>query len=107
MPASRSSCPTCSTWPSAGCSLPTRLRWTPASSCRRSPSCCPRTACVVDDDSGDDDNLHDNGAKGVFIRPSVEVVGGRALLPDANLIRPGPNSFTHELISDQPYWYED
>ena len=36
-------------------------------------------------------------------RPVPQVLPDEALIPAANLVRPPPNRFTHELTVDQPY----
>jgi hypothetical protein len=43
----------------------------------------------------------------VVVRPPIEVVDPDALVPDANLVRPPPNRFTHELTRDEPFRYQD
>lgn len=40
-----------------------------------------------------------------FERPKMTVLPASALVPDANLVRPPPTHFTHELASAQPYFY--
>jgi len=41
-----------------------------------------------------------------MLRPDAEVLDGAALIPAANLIKPPPNQFTHELRQSQPYFYQ-
>jgi hypothetical protein len=41
-----------------------------------------------------------------FLRPDAKVLDESALVPVANLISPAPNQFTHEVTSDQPYYYK-
>jgi hypothetical protein len=41
-----------------------------------------------------------------FLRPEARVLEESALVPAANLISPAPNQFTHEVTSDQPYYYK-
>lgn len=42
-----------------------------------------------------------------FLRPEPEILAARSLVPDANLIRPAPTRFTHEVVGDTPYSYRD
>ena len=44
---------------------------------------------------------------GQMIRPKATVLPESALVPERNLIQPPPNQFTHEVISEQPYYYKD
>ena len=44
---------------------------------------------------------------GRILRPDAEVLDRAALIPAANLIKPPPNQFTHELRQSQPYFYQD
>ena len=37
-----------------------------------------------------------------MLRPDHVVLGEGVLLPTANVIRPPPNRFTHEMITDEP-----
>jgi hypothetical protein len=41
-----------------------------------------------------------------FTRPPVSILPEEALVPARNVISPPPNQFTHELTSDQPYYFE-
>lgn len=43
---------------------------------------------------------------GVVRRPKPSVLSDDALVPEANLIRPPPNRFTHELAVDEPYRFD-
>ena len=43
---------------------------------------------------------------GVMLRPEALVLGGEALIPESNIVRPAPNRFTHELIVDEPYRFD-
>ena len=43
---------------------------------------------------------------GRVLRPEAVVVGDEALVPEANVIRPAPNRFTHELIVGEPFWFD-
>ena len=38
-----------------------------------------------------------------MLRPEPRVLADEALVPDANVISPPPNRFTHELVRDEPY----
>jgi hypothetical protein len=38
-----------------------------------------------------------------MLRPESQVLGDKTLIPEANLVRPPPNRFTHELGVDEPY----
>jgi hypothetical protein len=38
-------------------------------------------------------------------RPKAVVLPANAVVPDANLVRPPPNQFTHELVRDQAYYF--
>ncbi|MEK7702650.1 MAG: hypothetical protein AAB317_01640 [Nitrospirota bacterium] len=40
-----------------------------------------------------------------MIRPKMNVLSESAVVPDRNLIRPTPTQFTHEVKSEQPYYY--
>lgn len=40
-----------------------------------------------------------------FTRPLAEVLDEGSLVPEANLISPPPNQFTHVLTRAQPYYY--
>ena len=42
---------------------------------------------------------------GRIVRPKASVLPKSALIPDKNLIQPPPNHFTHQVKSDQPYFY--
>jgi len=44
---------------------------------------------------------------GRILRPDAEVLDRAALIPAANLIKPAPNQFTHEIRQSQPYFYQD
>jgi hypothetical protein len=41
-----------------------------------------------------------------MLRPEFVVVPDDALVPDANVIRPAPSRYTHELIDDEPYHFD-
>jgi hypothetical protein len=41
-----------------------------------------------------------------MLRPEAKVLGDEALVPAANLVRPPPNRFTHELAVDEPYRFD-
>jgi hypothetical protein len=47
----------------------------------------------------------DPGA-GTMLRPAARVLPDRTLVPEANLVRPPPNRFTHELVVDEAYRFE-
>ena len=38
-----------------------------------------------------------------MLRPEARVLDDEALVPQASLVRPPPNRFTHELVVDEPY----
>lgn len=40
------------------------------------------------------------------IRPHARVLKEDALVPSRNLISPKPTEFTHELIGEQPYYFD-
>ncbi len=40
-----------------------------------------------------------------FIRPKATVLPDSATIPDANLIRPAPDRFSHRVRAPQPYYY--
>jgi hypothetical protein len=42
---------------------------------------------------------------GEFTRPERRVLGDKSLVPEANVVAPPPNQFTHELARDEPYFY--
>jgi hypothetical protein len=58
-----------------------------------------RTAFGEREDSAED--------AGRFLRPPVEMVAPAFLVPDSNLIQPPPNRFTHELVRDEPFRYDE
>ena len=41
-----------------------------------------------------------------MLRPDFVVVPDDSLVPEANTIRPAPNRFTHELVDDEPYYFD-
>ncbi len=41
-----------------------------------------------------------------MLRPEAVVLGEEALVPASNLVQPPPNRFTHELVVDEPYWFD-
>jgi len=41
-----------------------------------------------------------------MLRPEAKMLGDEALVPAANLVRPPPNRFTHELALDEPYHFD-
>jgi hypothetical protein len=41
-----------------------------------------------------------------WLRPKVTVLEEKALVPDANVITPAPNRFTHELVTDEPFRFD-
>jgi hypothetical protein len=43
---------------------------------------------------------------GTMLRPEARVLADETLVPNANLIRPPPNRFTHELVVDEPYRFD-
>jgi hypothetical protein len=43
---------------------------------------------------------------GRVVRPEYVVLGEGALVPAANVVRPPPNRFTHELVVDEPYRFD-
>jgi len=40
-------------------------------------------------------------------RPKASVLPEAAMVPERNLLDPPPNKFTHEVKSEQPYYYGD
>jgi hypothetical protein len=44
---------------------------------------------------------------GRVLRPKPNVLSDRALVPEARLIKPPPNQFTHVVLRAQPYYYGD
>ncbi len=42
---------------------------------------------------------------GEMSRPKPEVLPASSLIPDANLIAPAPNQFTHEIVRRAPFYY--
>ncbi len=40
-----------------------------------------------------------------MIRPQATVLPESAQLPDRNMLNPPPNQFTHEIATEQPYYY--
>jgi hypothetical protein len=53
---------------------------------------------------GDESNTEPD--PGVILRPEAVVLGGEALIPESNIVRPVPNRFTHELVVDEPYHFD-
>jgi hypothetical protein len=43
---------------------------------------------------------------GRVLRPEYVVLGEGCLVPAANVVRPPPNRFTHELVADEPYQFD-
>jgi hypothetical protein len=43
---------------------------------------------------------------GVMLRPDQVVLPDEAVVPDSNLVEPAPTRFTHELVADEPYWFD-
>jgi hypothetical protein len=43
---------------------------------------------------------------GRVLRPEYVVLGEEAVVPAANVVRPPPNRFTHELVADEPYYFD-
>jgi hypothetical protein len=43
---------------------------------------------------------------GIVLRPDMVELEDQALVPDHNLIRPAPTRFTHELVVDEPYYFD-
>lgn len=41
-----------------------------------------------------------------MLRPKARVLADETLVPEANLVRPPPNRFTHELAVDEPYRFD-
>lgn len=44
---------------------------------------------------------------GVMLRPEATILGDESLVPEANIVRPAPNRFTHELSVDEPYRFDE
>jgi hypothetical protein len=42
----------------------------------------------------------------VIPHEDVVEIDDEAVIPDHNLIRPPPTHFTHQLIVDEPYWFD-
>ena len=40
-----------------------------------------------------------------FERPPIEVLSESDAIPEDHLVEP-PEEFTHELVRDEPYWYD-
>jgi hypothetical protein len=49
---------------------------------------------------------HDDGHDHGVLRPDAVVLGEETLVPALNVVRPAPNSFTHVLLVDEPYWFD-
>src|SRR5687767_12515009 len=45
--------------------------------------------------------------RGRMLRPRPVVLSKAALVPEAHLIKPPPNQYTHTLMRRQPYFYGD
>lgn len=43
----------------------------------------------------------------LIIRPPITVLPETAQVPDRNLLMPPPNVFTHELLANCPYYYNE
>jgi hypothetical protein len=41
-----------------------------------------------------------------MLRPETVVLSDEAVVPEANVIRPAPNRFTHRLLVDEPYRFD-
>src|SRR5215211_6011998 len=89
----------------------TPRRSTSASCCPSSPRLCPPTASRQPRRGGDvagregpsgEEPETDPGA-GTMLRPEARVLADETLVPEANLVRPPPNRFTHQLALDEPY----
>lgn len=50
--------------------------------------------------------MRENEPKG-FIRPKVDILEDKALIPEKNIIMPPPNLFTHETINNTPFFYSN
>jgi hypothetical protein len=40
-------------------------------------------------------------------RPDLSILDDRSVIPDANLISPPPNRFSHAVAHDQPFFWEE
>lgn len=41
-----------------------------------------------------------------MIRPEAVVLPESAMIPERNLLQPAPNQFTHQIVAEQPFFYE-
>ena len=48
--------------------------------------------------------MSDPDAEG-FLRPTARMLGEEALIPPGNLVRPPPNQFTHEVVTETPFYF--
>ena len=44
---------------------------------------------------------------GEISRPEPEILPASAVIPNANLITPAPNQFTHEVVQPAPFYYSE
>jgi hypothetical protein len=56
--------------------------------------------------AGDGRHADDEPDEEVVLRPEFVVLGEGALVPEANVVRPPPTRFTHELMVDEPYYLD-
>jgi hypothetical protein len=56
--------------------------------------------------AGRDRDPGDRPEAGVVRRPDAVVLGEGALVPERNVVKPPPNRFTHELLSNEPYRFD-
>lgn len=40
-----------------------------------------------------------------FVRPPIQVLGDESLVPAHNLVQPPPNTFTHQVVADTPFYF--
>jgi hypothetical protein len=48
----------------------------------------------------------DPAAEGVVLRPEVRRLRESALVPESNVVRPAPTTFTHQLTEDTPFYLD-
>lgn len=40
-----------------------------------------------------------------FVRPPLEILGDETIVPAHGLVQPPPNTFTHQVVADTPFYF--
>ncbi|MGH3822903.1 MAG: hypothetical protein ACRDRA_08735 [Pseudonocardiaceae bacterium] len=56
--------------------------------------------------NGRDSNADPDPVEHQVLRPDPVVLPEEAIIPTHNLVSPAPTRFTHELLVDEPYWFD-